>query len=72
MMNAVHIFLSLSIKSTAVVQDVCSSLDELTLDCLLFVMQQPQQLQEDLLVSRHPVLALLPSLFLTFVSQRST
>jgi hypothetical protein len=40
MMNAVHILLCVSIKSTVVVGKPCTSLDEVTFDCFSFVIQQ--------------------------------
>ena len=55
-----------------VAEESCTSLDELTLDCLAFVTQQLQQRQERLLVSGQPVFLLVLVLLLAFVSQRST
>ncbi len=54
MMKAMHILLSVSIKPTAVVEESCASLDDLTFCCLSFVMQQLQK-REDSKVSRLPV-----------------
>ena len=53
MMKAVH----MSIRPAAVVEEPYTSLDELTFDCLFFVLKQPQR-REDSRVSRQPVLVL--------------
>ena len=50
-MNALHIWLSVSIKSTAAVEDPRISLDELIFSRLAFVTQQLKG-QEDSRVSR--------------------
>ena len=68
MMKTVHSLLS--IRSTAVVEEPCSSLDELTFGCLPFLTQQLKRRKEYLVVSRQPVLVLV--LHLTFVSLCST
>jgi hypothetical protein len=56
-------------NSTAVVEETYTGLDDLTSDCLFFVLQEPK----DSRVSKQPVLVLVPfPLFRTFVSQSST
>ena len=72
MNKIVHSLVSVSIKSIEVAESSCTSLDELTLDCLAFVTQQLQQRQERLVVSRQPVFVLVLVLLLAFVSQSST
>ena len=70
MMHAVHILL-MSASSLLPVVEPCTCLDDLTLDCSSFVLQQLKG-PEDSRVRRQPVLVLGRVLPLTSVSTRKT
>jgi hypothetical protein len=55
MMISINLWLSVCMKSTAVVEEPYTILDELTFDCLAFVVQQLRQQQDRLVVSRQTV-----------------